>query len=494
LVLQDFILKALIIDDKTDSGDMFLRATAHLGVEIHFAATLEEGLLACRGDDEGFDVVLMRDMVSGHASCFAIQDFRSTPLSPEILIFTEQGDPQHAEHALEGGAWDYVVDPSPEKKLPDMLRRVLRYRHNKSHSFDEKQREVREQLQDHGIIGSSSAIKNCINLVAGIAQSDASVLITGETGTGKELFTSAIHNISPRSRKNLTIVDCAALPSTLVESILFGHAKGSFTGADRTQKGLIKQADGGTLFLDEIGEMPLEIQKKFLRVLQEREYLPVGSSVTESSDFRLIAATNRDLEAMVAEGTFREDLLFRLKTFQLELPPLRTRRTDISELVYYFRNRYSKRYKLKKKKLSTDYLMTLNRYEWPGNVRELFQAVEYSMADAQESPVLEPIHLPLNIRLSVTKKKLEKLRERPAIAAEPFMVDDISLMPTIREDREKAIQVQEKQYLETLLRITGGDIKQCCETAGLSRSRLYDLLKKYGLSQNNTTLHTAEEN
>jgi two-component system NtrC family response regulator len=257
---------------------------------------------------------------------------------------------------------------------------------------------------------------------------------------------------------------------------------------------LIKQADGGTLFLDEIGEMPLEIQKKFLRVLQEREYLPVGSSVTESSDFRLIAATNRDLEAMVAEGTFREDLLFRLKTFQLELPPLRTRRTDISELVYYFRNRYSKRYKLKKKKLSTDYLMTLNRYEWPGNVRELFQAVEYSMADAQESPVLEPIHLPLNIRLSVTKKKLEKLRERPAIAAEPLMVDDISLMPTIREDREKAIQVQEKQYLETLLRITGGDIKQCCETAGLSRSRLYDLLKKYGLSQNNTTLHTAEEN
>jgi DNA-binding NtrC family response regulator len=149
---------------------------------------------------------------------------------------------------------------------------------------------------------------------------------------------------------------------------------------------------------------------------------------------------------------------------------------------------------LKKKKLSTDYLMTLNRYEWPGNVRELFQAVEYSMADAQESPILEPIHLPLNIRLSVTRKKLEKLRERPAIAAEPFVVNDISLMPTIREDREKAIQVQEKQYLETLLGITGGDIKQCCETAGLSRSRLYDLLKKYGLSQNNTTLHTAEEN
>jgi two-component system NtrC family response regulator len=483
-------LKALIIDEKKHIADILLRDAARLGIEIHSAATLEEGLLACQVDGEGFDVVLMRDMVSGHASCFAIQDFRSTLLSPEILIFTEQGNPQHAEHALEGGAWDYVVDPFPEKKLPDMLRRVLRYRHAKSNSFEETQREVREQLQGHGIIGSSIAIKNCVNLVASIAQSDASVLITGETGTGKELFASAIHNISPRSRKNLTIVDCASLPSTLVESILFGHAKGSFTGADRTQKGLIKQADGGTLFLDEIGEMPLEIQKKFLRVLQEREYLPVGSSISEFSDFRLIAATNRDLDTMVEEGTFREDLLFRLKTFQLELPPLRTRKTDISELVYYFRDRYSKRYKLKKKKLSTDYLMTLNRYEWPGNVRELFQAVEYSMADAHESAVLEPIHLPLNIRLSVTKKKLEKLRTLPDVSDEPFMPDDLSLMPTIKEDRERAIQLQEKQYLQNLLRVTGGDIKKCCETADLSRSRLYDLLKKYGLSQNSTTLHT----
>ncbi len=483
-------MKALVIDEKKHIAEILLRDAARLDIEIHSAATLEEGLLACQADGEGFDVVLMRDMILGQAACFAIQDFRSTPLSPEILIFTELGNSEHAEHALENGAWDYVVDPFPEKKLPDMLRRVIRYRHSKSTSFEETQREVREQLQGHGIIGSSVAIKNCVNLVAGIAQSDASVLITGETGTGKELFASAIHNISPRNRNNLTIVDCAALPSTLVESILFGHAKGSFTGADRTQKGLIKQADGGTLFLDEIGEMPLEIQKKFLRVLQEREYLPVGSSVSESSDFRLIAATNRDLEAMVDEGTFREDLLFRLKTFHLDLPPLRTRKTDISELVYHFRNHYSKRTKLKKKKLSTDYLMTLTRYEWPGNVRELFQAVEYSMADAHESAVLEPVHLPLNIRLSVTRKKLESIQETPDDSDEQFMPDTLSLMPTIKEDRERAIQLQEKQYLQNLLRVTGGNIKQCCETADLSRSRLYDLLKKYGLSQNSTTLHT----
>ncbi len=485
---MNYILKVLIIDEKTDVFDVMLREATRLSVEIHSATTLEEGLLACQADEGGFDIVLMRDIVSGHPSCFTIQDFKKTPLAPEILIFSVQGDPQYAEHALKGGAWDYVVDPAPEKRLLDMLGRVLRYRNNKSDSFEEKEDEVRHQLQNHGIIGSSAAIQNCVNLVTKIAMSEASVLITGETGTGKELFTSAIHNISSRSSKKLTIVDCAALPSTLVESILFGHAKGSFTGADKNQKGLIKQADGGTLFLDEIGEMPLEMQKKFLRVLQERKYLPVGSSVSESSDFRLIAATNRNLEDMVAEGTFRDDLLFRLKTFQLELPPLRTRRTDISELAYYYRNRYSKLHKLKKKKLSTDYLMTLNRYEWPGNVRELFQAIEYSMADALESDVLEPIHLPLNIRLSVTKEKLEKQKKRPAPTAEMVMPEDVSSLLTIKEDRVRAIQIQEKQYLETLLKLTDGNIKQCCEIAGLSRSRLYDLLKRHNLSQNNTTL------
>ncbi len=483
-------MKALIIDEKKYIADILMSHADRLGVELLTAVTLEEGLRACQTDEVGIDIVLMRDIVSGHASCFALQDFKSTPLSPEIIIFSELGDPQHAEHALVGGAWDYVVDPSPEKKLPAMLRRVVRYRHNKSHSFEETKNEIREQLQEHGIIGSSTAIQNCVNLVANIGQSDASVLITGETGTGKELFASALHNISSRSSKNLIIVDCAALPSTLIESILFGHAKGSFTGADKTRKGLIKQADGGTLFLDEIGEMPLDVQKILLRVLQEREYLPVGSSITESSDFRLIAATNKNLEVMVEENTFRDDLLFRLKTFHLELPPLRTRRTDIPELAYYFRDRYCKRYNIRKKKLSTDYLMTLNSYEWPGNVRELFQTIEYSIADTHESSILEPVHLPLNIRLSVTKKKLEKLKKPSSGPGEHFLPDDLSSMRTIKEDRERAIEAQEKYYLENLLKIAGGDIKKCCETAGLSRSRLYDLLKKYGLSQNNTTLHT----
>jgi two-component system NtrC family response regulator len=482
-------LKALVIDEIPKIADVLLREASHRDVEIHYVATLDEGLRACRDDSVGFNIVLMRDIVSGQASCFALENFKATSFIPEVLIYTEQGDPKHAEHALEGGAWDYLIDPHPEKVLPDMLRRLMRYCRNKSDSFKELEHKARERLHEHGIIGSSVAIQNCINLLAGIAPSDASVLISGETGTGKELFASALHSISGRSHKNLTIVDCASLPSTLVESILFGHARGSFTGAEKAKKGLIKQADGGTLFLDEIGEMPLEIQKKFLRVLQERKYRPVGSTVEEHSDFRLIAATNKDLDAMVEEGSFRDDLLFRLRTFQLELPPLRVRKNDVAELAYSFRDSYCKRHKLKKKKLSTNYLMTLKKYEWPGNVRELFQTVEHSITDARESIVLESVHLPLNIRLSVTKQKLSGQKEQVAVFSESELIEDLFSMPSIKEDRERVILIQEKQYLETLLRVTGGNIKQCCKTAGLSRSRLYELLKKHSLSQNNTTLH-----
>ena len=485
-------MKALIIDEKTEISETLVHAAAHLDVEVHLAETLEAGLIACRKDAVGFNVIMMRDMVAGQPSCFAIQDFKSTPGSPEILIYSEKGDPKHAEYALEGGAWDYIINPQSEKKLVIIFRRVLRYCHNKSDSFRERQQEVRGQLKEHGIIGSSAAIQNCINLVANLAPSEASVLITGETGTGKELFASAIHSISSRSHKNMIVVDCAALPSTLVESILFGHAKGSFTGADKTRKGLVKQADGGTLFLDEIGEMPLEIQKKFLRVLQEREYRPVGSTTTESSNFRLIAATNKNIEAMVDKGLFRDDLLFRLRTFQLELPPLRNRKTDIAELVYFYRDRYSKGHKLRKKKLTSDYLMTLKQYQWPGNVRELFQAVEYSIADALESSLLETVHLPLKIRLAVTKQNLEEQKDHPADSPELTVPDDISSMPTMKEDRDRALCSQERQYLETLIRITGGDIKLCCKTASLSRSRLYDLLKKHGLSMNKTILHSLK--
>ena len=278
----------------------------------------------------------------------------------------------------------------------------------------------------------------------------------------------------------MTVVDCAALPSSLVESILFGHAKGSFTGADKKQPGLVKQADGSTLFLDEVAEMPIETQKKFLRVIQERKYLPVGGNVETCSDFRLIAATNKDFAAMVEAGTFREDLYFRLKTFHLELPPLRDRVSDISDLVYHYRDNYCRHHKLPKKNISPDFAMLLGHYAWPGNVRELFQAMECAIASAQDSAVLYAKHLPLNIRIETTKKKISAM----AAGDTNDIPDDQNAesgMPTLKGARDKAIADQEEKYLRKLVSISAGNIQKSCEISSLSRSRLYDLLKKYQL-------------
>jgi len=471
----------LIIDNDPRVFDILLKCKDKLDVLLSYAPTLQEGLKKFHSSN--CQIILMRDSLPDGYACYAIQDFHNRTQVPEIIIYSTNGDPEHAEVALKSGAWDYIIGPSPEHFLPDLVQRALRYRHSKKDVEPLAQNEIRDQLKHHGIIGHSPAIQKCINFAAKVAQSDSNVLITGDTGTGKELFAAVIHNLSNRASKHLTIVDCAALPSTLVESILFGHAKGSFTGADRAQAGIIKQSDGGTLFLDEVAEMPTEIQKKFLRVIQERKYLPVGSSVETKSDFRLIAATNKDLYAMVEEGTFREDLLFRLKTFHLELPPLRMRATDIAELVYYYRDLYCKRNKLKKKKLSSDYIMFLSQYDWPGNVRELFQAIECSIANAQDSTILYSKHLPLNIRIQIAKNKIKEIDIPESEDDEPDSAQtELQDMPTIKGARDIAIAKQEKKYLNQLLALSKGNIKKCCDTSGLSRSRLYDLLKKYQLS------------
>ncbi|MHB8790115.1 MAG: sigma-54-dependent transcriptional regulator [Desulfobulbaceae bacterium] len=467
----------LIIDSHRKIYDALARCTDEIGFKADLAPTLQEGLQMNSGG--AYDVVLARDVLPDGATCYVIQDLLTGPLPPEIIIYTSQGDPDQAEHALKCGAWDYIIDQIPEKTLPDLLKRALRYRQSKWHEGSAEMNMICHEFSNHGIIGRSKAMQSCLNMVARISQSDANVLITGESGTGKELFATAIHNFSARSKKGMIIVDCAALPPTLVESILFGHAKGSFTGANKSQVGLVKQADGGTLFLDEIGELPVEIQKKFLRVIQERQYRPVGGSIEIKSDFRLIAATNKDLQAMAEEGSFREDLLHRLRTFHLELPSLRSRSADITELSYYFRDNFCKCRKLRKKKFSPDYLTILTQYDWPGNVRELFQAIERSITDAQDSTMLFPQHLPMRIRVQVTRKKLLNPEKTDADTGEILPALDATAMVSLKEARDKAIEAEEKKYLERLLALTDGDIKKCCTIADLSRSRLYDLLKKY---------------
>jgi two-component system NtrC family response regulator len=265
-----------------------------------------------------------------------------------------------------------------------------------------------------------------------------------------------------------------------VESVLFGHRKGAFTGADRAQEGLIKQADKGTLFLDEVGELPMPVQKSFLRVLQERKFRPVGGKQEIRSDFRLVAATNRNLEKLVSQGIFREDLLHRLRTLVIPLPSLRDIPEDLENLVAYYIRKLCNKYKMNIKGISPGFWDVLHSYNWPGNTRELIQAMEKAIIVAQDESTLFPKHLPNHIRIKLARASVgDKKGKRISLRKEAESSNDL---PKIQEVREAAIADAEKKYLLDLMAITSRDIKQACKISGLSRSRLYTLLKKHKIS------------
>ena len=315
--------------------------------------------------------------------------------------------------------------------------------------------------------------------LASAAAGESNVLILGETGTGKELFAQAIHRNSPRARGPFVTVDCGALPENLVESLLFGHERGSFTGAEKAREGLVKQAGGGTLFLDEVGELPVSIQKAFLRVLQEHQFRPLGSSTEMESDFRLVAVTNRNLEQMVEDGTFRQDLLFRLKSFVIELPPLRERSEDIKELARYHIDGFCERYGLALKGFSPEFLDTLRGHNWPGNIRELVNTLDRALAAARFEPTLFPKHLPTDIRV---EKARASVNPKTPSGAGPY-ANPPQTLPKFNDFREASYAQAEKHYLNDLIALCEGEIKEACRISGLSQSRLYALLQKHKISR-----------
>ncbi|NTV13104.1 MAG: sigma-54-dependent Fis family transcriptional regulator [Desulfobulbaceae bacterium] len=477
------VAQILLVDD---DWDMFtgLEALAS-GEEIRLtrATNLQQGLQL--NQTFSFDLVLLKDRLPDGAAAETITAWRNAAGAPELIVYTRNGDPNEAEHLLNNGCWDYLLNPSPDQALLEILHSAIRYRREKMANREENHGDLCQFLKNEGVVGSSQELQRCLDMVPKAAQSDANILITGESGTGKELFASAIHRLSNRAAKSLVVVDCAALPRDLVESILFGHRKGAFTGADQNREGLIKQADGGTLFLDEIGELPMSVQKKFLRVLQERRFRPVGGSTEVTSNFHLIAATNRNLRAMCEQKSFREDLLFRLQTFHIELPALRARPSDITELAYHFNERHSHYCKLKEKKFSPDFLMTLKHYEWPGNVRELFNALESAITSAQGNDTLYPTHLPTQIRVQVARKALRRVPPPEAPAPKTGMNHKDGALLQLQTLRDKVIEETEQDYLRKLAAMTGGNLNQALKISGLSRSRLYNLFKKYGISLKN---------
>lgn len=461
----------LIIDDDKTICRMLSLVVERMGHSASYALTLGDGVKQLQAGS--FDVVFLDVNLPDGNGLDALPRTRKASSSPEVIIITGLGDPDGAELAIKNGAWDYVQKPFSKKKVTLQVPRALEYREEK------RMTKPPVVLIGGGIIGNSSRIKACIDLVAQAAGSDVSILITGETGTGKELFARAIHDNSLRADKSFVVVDCAALPETLVESVLFGHERGAFTGADRAKEGLVKQADGGTLFLDEVGELPLSIQKAFLRVLQEHRFRPVGGRQEVGSDFRLVAATNRGLDHMVQSGKFRSDLLFRLRSIPIELPPLREHPEDIKELALHYMAKLCEGFCEGTKGFSPEFFDALMAYHWPGNVRELVSTLERAIVSAGEEPTLFPVHLPIHMRVELTRASVDEKEAK----ADKAQKRSSGKFPEFRSFREQGIANVEKQYLRDLMSFTQGDIQQACRISDLSRSRLYGLLKKHRISK-----------
>jgi two-component system NtrC family response regulator len=477
----------LIIDDDHDIRDALTRVVTRLGHQASTAATLDEGRRLARDGD--VDVVFLDVRMPDGNGLEAIADIKKSPSSPEVIVITGWGEADGAEWAMRQGAWDYIEKPPSVRTMTAPLMRAMEYRRGGGGA-------QATMFRFDGITGKSVRRAACVGLAAKAAAGEVNVLVTGQTGTGKELFARAIHANSPRAGQAFVVVDCAALPPTIVESVLFGNEKGAYTGADSRRDGLVLQAHGGTLFLDEVGELPLSAQKAFLRVLQERRFRPVGAKEEKSCDFRLVAATNQDLDAMSRQGLFRQDLLFRLQGLGIDLPPLGDNVEDVRLFAEYFLEKARLRRGLPEKILSEEFFAVLAAYPWPGNIREVCNTMEGVLALARDDQALHPVHLPLHIRVHAVRSKVgESETVRQAAGAEAAAAGgltappadagreqpapgDAAGLPSLKDYRDR----HEAEYLRLILTRHSGNIRKLLAVSGLSRSRLYALLKKHGLS------------
>jgi DNA-binding NtrC family response regulator len=379
----------LIVEDEA-----LIRSSLKRLLERHGYAISEAGSVAdaCeRYSLDEFDLVISDVRLPGEPGTSLIEKAKPTP----VLIMTSFGSMKAAVEAMKQGAVDYISKPFDHDEMLMAIERILRERALVTQNEALKQ-EVAKTYPTTGMIGSCAAMQEVFNRIRKVAPLATTVLIRGESGTGKELVARALHDQSTRANGPLISVNCAAIPETLIESELFGHEKGSFTGAQAQRKGLVEAADGGTLFLDEIGELPLEAQARLLRLLQEKEVRRIGATQARRVDVRLVAATHRDLKRLAGEGLFREDLYYRLNVVELMLPPLRERGDDVIELAEKLLVRTCQRLGIPPLRFSRDTLDAMRHYPWPGNVRELENAIERA-AILCESDVIEPEHLAIDI-------------------------------------------------------------------------------------------------
>jgi two-component system response regulator HydG len=448
--------RVLIIDDDERHAEALAEGLEVDGYVCKLAHSGREGIE--RLGEESFDAILTDLVMHDVGGIEVLKESRQLQPDAAVLLITGHGSVETAVDAMRLGAADYLAKPVRISELRARLSRAL-----EAGDLRRTNLELRRQLDKRfgleGIVGHSPAMQRVFDILGQVSATNATVLILGESGTGKELVARAIHNNSNRRDAHFVAVNCAALSEGLIESELFGHVKGAFTGAIAAKEGRIVYADGGTLFLDEVGDMPLATQAKLLRVLETREVQPVGGNALKKVDIRLVAATNRDLRAMVKRGEFREDLLFRLQVVTIDLPPLRERSGDVPMLIDHFISELSEQHARHVRGISPDARTILMRYGWPGNVRELRNVIE-NMVLLARGEVLGPEDVP------------EQVREG---AMEPRRGGGYELAGRTIAEVERAL-------IEANLELAGGNREKAAKILGMGERTLYRKIKELGLA------------
>ncbi len=446
--------RILIVEDEETLAASIKRVLSKEGYSIDLATDAESGLELI--DRTLYDLIITDIILPGMNGIELLKKVKERYSDQIVIIITAYASLETAVEALRAGAHDYVIKPIIHEEIKQIVRNALRQR-----ALQRENILLKKELERHydfsHIIGESPAIKKIIEEVKKIANAKSNVLLLGETGTGKELIARAIHYSSNRAEKPFIPINCSAIPENLLESELFGHVRGAFTGAVSSKRGLFEEANGGTVFLDEIGDLPLSLQAKLLRVLEDQEIRPIGSNQSVKVDIRFISATNKDLSQIVREGKFREDLFYRLNVISIVLPPLRERGEDIELLLRYFIERYSREHGKEVKGIDENALRLLKKYHWPGNIRELQNVIERAVLITEDG-IIKSEHLP------------EGLTEAKDSFTEKAINNKLSI-----EDYTKAFILRyQGQYTE----------QQLADMLGITRKSLWEKRKRWGISKN----------
>lgn len=442
--------RLLIVDDELHMRESLARWFMEDGYEVETAGDAKAALAAL--GRQSFDAIITDIRMPGMNGVELLKQIKEVDPHATIILVTAYASVASAVEALKAGAYDYLVKPFDPEELSRVVERACERARLTAENIA-----LKEKLATLGrelVVGESEAMKQVLSLVESVAPTEATVMIRGESGTGKELIARLIHAKSPRAFGPLVAVNCGALPEGVLESELFGHERGAFTGAVSRRKGKLEIADGGTLFLDEIGEISPKVQVELLRVIEEKQLVRVGGTQPVHVDFRVVCATNRDLEQAVKEGTFRDDLYYRLAVFRIDLPPLRERKEDILPLAHHYLRKFAEAMGRKVSGFSPQAKELLLAYHWPGNIRELINAVERALVVCRQELVL-PEHLPIAPVRAVASSK----------------------------DDELSLEAVERRHIAYVLERCSYNVTQAAKLLGIDRVTLYNRMRRYGIAR-----------